>query len=105
MAIILKVSSEKLLAAASTLSDQGGELKGLTDRMLNLIGEISADMWSGEAAMSYKTKFAALSGDMARIHAMIREHVTDLQGIARTYQTTETENQELSGALASDVIL
>ena len=36
---------------------------------------------------------------------MIREHVQDLQEMARGYSEAESANQELAGTLASDVVL
>jgi hypothetical protein len=36
---------------------------------------------------------------------MIDEHVTDLNAMAAEYEKTESANQELANALASDVIV
>ncbi len=105
MAVILKVTAEQLLESASVLSEEGASLKSLTDQMSELVRQISADVWSGEAQTAFLTRFTGLADDMERIHHMVREHVTDLQEIARNFQRAETQNQELSGALASDVIV
>ena len=82
MAIILKVSPDKLLSTAAELESQGSTMKTYTDQMVNLVNEISGDVWSGDAATAYKTKFSGLQDDIARIHKMVQEHVQDLQDIA-----------------------
>ena len=105
MAIILKVSPDKLLSTAAELESQGSTMKTYTDQMVNLVNEISGDVWSGDAATAYKTKFSGLQDDIARIHKMVQERVQDLQDIARNYTEAETANQEIANSLSSDVIV
>ena len=84
MAIILKVSPDKLLSTAAELESQGSTMKTYTDQMVNLVNE---------------------QDDIARIHKMVQEHVQDLQDIARNYTEAETANQEIANSLSSDVIV
>ena len=102
---ILKVTPERLAAAAGELEANGSSMKSCTDEMISLVNEISADVWSGDAASAYKSRFAGLQGDMDRIWKMINEHVRDLNEMANNYNMAETENQELTGSLSTQVIV
>ena len=105
MAIVLKVTPDKLISTASEMEGQGSTMKSYTDQMVSLVNEIAGDVWSGNAATSYKAKFSGLQDDIARIHKMVQEHVQDLQDIARTYSEAETANQEIANSLSADVIV
>ena len=102
---ILKVTPEKLMSAAGELEGSGSSMKNCTDEMISLVNEISAEVWSGDAAVAYKTKFSELQGDMDRIFRMVTEHARDLNEMANNYNLAETENQELAGALNTQVIV
>ena len=41
---------------------------------------------------------------MNALYRMVQEHVQDLQEIASNYTEAETANQEVAGALNSDII-
>ncbi|MBQ1312208.1 MAG: WXG100 family type VII secretion target [Blautia sp.] len=101
---ILKVTPERLLAAASELEGQGNQMKNCTDRMVALVNEISGDLWSGDAAAAFKAKFNGLQADIASLHRMVEEHVRDLQEMGAAYSAAENENQEMAASLASEVL-
>jgi len=104
MADYLKVTPEKLNAVSAELEGEGTTMKGCTDRMVSLVNEISGEVWSGDAATAYKTKFTGLQDDMDTLYRMITEHVNDLQEMAAHYTEAETANQEVAGSLSSDII-
>ncbi len=104
MANYLKVTPERLNAVSSELEGENTTMKGHTDRMISLVNELSGDIWSGDASAAYKAKFSALQDDMNALYRMVQEHVQDLQEIASNYTEAETANQEVAGALNSDII-
>ena len=105
MANYLKVSPDKLNSTAGQLESQGSTMKSYTDQMVNLVNQISGDVWSGDAATRYKAQFSGLQDDIARINKMIQEHVTDLREMARNYDSGEKENENIAASLSSDVIV
>lgn len=100
---ILKVTPEKLIAASGEFSSTGKNIRSITREMLEIVNSLKS-VWMGEAATGYGTKFAQLQDDMEKINRMIQEHVTDLNEIAREYQTAEDSSTEQSAGLNTDVV-
>lgn len=100
---ILKVTPEKLVAASGEFSSTGKTIRALTQEMLEIVSSLKA-VWMGEAATGYGAKFAQLQDDMEKINRMIQEHVTDLNEIAREYQTAEDVGTEQSVGINTDVV-
>ena len=106
MADVLKVTPETLRNTAGQFESQGSTIKSYTDGMTNIIAnQISADIWSGEAATAYKSKFNGLQDDITRLHKMVQDHSKKLQEIANEYINAEKQNQQASANLSSDVIV
>ncbi len=106
MAITLKVTPETLRNTASQFEAQGNTMKSFTDQMTNIISsQISGEVWSGEAATAYKSKFSGLQDDITKLHKMVQDHSKNLIEIATEYSTAESTNQQLAGSLSSDVIV
>lgn len=101
---IIKVTPEELIRTATSFDNTGNVIRSITSEMISLINGISGTVWSSEAANAYKNKFTGLQSDMDRMFKMISEHVTDLNAMAKEYQTTEETNIQVSQALASDII-
>lgn len=100
---ILRVTPEKLIQSSGEFEQSGAKIKGLTSEMLSLVKSLNS-VWEGEAASAYSMKFDALSGDMEKMHRMIREHVQDLQEMAKHYQSAESGNLEQGNALVNGII-
>ena len=100
----LKVTPSELEKAASSFEGTGNEVQSLTTQMLELISGISDGVWSGEAANTYKAKFAGLQDDILRLNKMITEHAEDLRNIAAKYTDTESQIQDLVNSLKDDII-
>ena len=100
---IIKVDPQKLISTADDFEGTSQQVKGLTDRMLELARGLNSK-WEGDAANAYTTKFNALDEDMNQIYRMIQEHVKDLGEMAQQYITAENANVEAGNALLSDVI-
>lgn len=100
---ILKVTPEKLISTANEFNGTGSQVRALTQSMLDTVNSMKS-IWQGEAATAYSTKFNALQDDMEKMNRMIAEHVTDLNEMARQYQSAENINLEDSNALAGDII-
>lgn len=100
---IIKVSPERLEAAATEFSGTASTVSTLTNEMTNIVNGLSS-AWTGEASTAYKTKFNGLNDDIQRMIAMINEHSSDLIEMAGTYKTTEQANESLANSLTDNVI-
>jgi WXG100 family type VII secretion target len=101
---ILKVSPEQLTSAATEFSACGTTVRNITAAMTDIVTGLSS-VWTGEDASAYSAKFGGLQDDIDRMHAMIQEHVTDLNEMARLYSNATTSNVTEIEALSSDVIV
>lgn len=100
---IIKVSPEKLEAAATEFSSTASTVSALTNEMTDMVNGLSG-AWTGEAATAYTTKFNGLNDDIQRMIAMINEHSADLIEMAGTYRSTEQANESLANSLTDNVI-
>lgn len=100
----IKVSTQDLRNASSKFSSCGSEMKNLATQMLTLISGISGAIWEGEAAQTYKSKFAALEADITKINTMVQEHVDDLNAMADEYDRAEQSAQQQASALKTNNI-
>lgn len=102
---ILRVTPEKLQATASSFEGTASQVNSLTQQMTSLVTSLSGQVWSGEAATAYVTKFNGLQDDMNRIYKMIKEHSDDLIQMAQQYSTAESANVDLASSLSADIIV
>lgn len=100
---ILKVTPEKLISTANEFNGTGGQIRNLTQTMLDTVNSMNS-IWQGEAATAYSQKFRSLQDDMEKMNRMINEHVTDLNEMAKRYQEAEQKNMEDSNDLQGDII-
>lgn len=101
---ILKVTPEQLISTANEFQSIGTTVRNLTAEMTNIVTGLS-NIWEGEAATAYVAKFNGLQDDIERLHAMITEHVTDLNDMANVYSTAENTELDEIATLSSDVIV
>lgn len=101
---ILKVDTAKLTSTADSFQGTGNDIKALTDSMMDTVRQLTGEVWSGDAATAYVTKFNNLQDDITRMIGMVNEHVEDLKAMARGYEQAEQANQDLANALRDDVI-
>ena len=101
---MLKVTPEKLLQSSGDFLSAGTQMKSLTGEMLSLIKELG-NIWQGEAASVYQTRFGSLSSDMEKLYRMVQEHAEDLQEMARQYQTAESGNEEQGSGLQTNIFV
>ena len=99
----LKVTPQDLISTSSDFRGKGISVQSLTQEMLSLVAGLSGS-WEGDASGAYTKKFADLSGDITKINNKIKEHVEDLQEMARQYQTAEDANTEAHNAMSSTYI-
>lgn len=102
---ILRVSPEKLQSTASSFEGTGSTVQGLTQQMTTIVTGLTGQVWSGDAATAFVTKFTGLQDDMDRIYKMIKEHSDDLITMAQQYMSAESANADLANSLSSDVIV
>jgi len=101
---ILKVTPEKLIQASEEFSSTGKTISSLTQEMTTIINGLKS-IWQGDASTAYSNKFNGLQDDIEKINRMIQEHVTDLNEMAREYQTAEAVNMDESSKLLTEVIV
>jgi WXG100 family type VII secretion target len=100
----LKVDTAKLTSTASSFNSTANTIKSLTTSMTETVGQLTGNVWSGDAQQKYTSQFNGLQDDINRMISMINEHVTDLQEMAKNYESAEQTNQETASTLLSDVI-
>ncbi len=100
----LRVTPEQLTSTAGEFQSAANEVRVLTSEMTNTVTGLSS-IWEGEAATAYKAKFNGLQDDIERLIAMINEHVTDLNEMARVYSQAERSDLDEIATLSSDVII
>ncbi len=100
----LKVDTAKLISTAESFRSTGDTIRNLTNSMTETVNALTGQVWSGDARVKYTGQFNGLQDDINRIHKMITEHVTDLQEMAKAYESAEAKNESAASALASDVI-
>ena len=104
MAITLKVTPEDLQKTASDFQTKNKSVRTYTSNMLQLIRGISGEVWSGEAASSYITKFGGLQNDIEALCGKLDKETTNLIEIASKYSAAESENISTAGSLSNSVI-
>lgn len=99
----LKVTPEQLIEAAGAFESAGQTISSLTSQMMAIVNDLKS-VWQGEAQEQYSTKFTGLQDDIEKINRMIKEHVNDLNQMARVYQSAEDAGVEESKALLDDIV-
>lgn len=99
----LKVTPQELVNTSSDFSARGQVVSGLTQEMLALVSGLSG-VWEGDASGVYLKKFSELSGDITKINNKVKEHVENLQEMAKRYETAENTHVESNNALSSHLI-
>jgi len=100
----LKVDTAKLTSTASSFDTTANTIRTLTNSMTEIVGQLTGEVWSGDAQQKFTTQFNGLQDDINRMISMINEHVKDLNEMAKNYETAEQTNEQSAGALLSDVI-
>ena len=100
----LRVTPEELMSTANSFSATAGTVQNLTGQMISTIDSLSG-IWEGDGATAYYTKAHGLQDSINKMIRMIQEHSTDLQDMAKTYQSAESSVQETAGALQTDIIV
>ncbi len=98
------VTPEQLESTASEFASIMTQVQSLANSMTDQVNGLGAK-WQGEASTAYIRKFGQLNDDIAKLSAMINEHVSDLNEMAAKYRSAEQANEELSNSLAGDVIV
>ena len=101
----VRVSTTKLIQTANQFQGHGNQIKSITQQMTNTVNSLSRCVWTGEAANAYRNKFAALQDDINRMVKMIDEHVSDLNEMAKQYESAEQTSISLSASLSDNVII
>lgn len=99
----LLVTPEKLRETAQMFSDNGTTVKQITQEMLDIVHSIRGT-WAGDASNAFQNKFDALEGSMNAIFKMIQDHASNLQEMARNYESAENTNTQATNSLPSDLI-
>lgn len=97
------VTPEQLESTANEFNGIMTQVQRLASSMTDQVNGLGAK-WQGDASQAYINKFNQLNDDIAKLTAMINEHVTDLNEMAARYRSTEQENEELGNSLAGDIL-
>ncbi len=104
MEAILKVSPQQLITTADEFSTIGNQVRELTTAMMEKMTNL-AGIYESEEASAYIAKANGLQDDIAKLNAMIQEHVTDLNEMAQRYIEASGTANDLISTLSSDVIV
>lgn len=99
----IKVNPQDLINTSTDFSSKGNTVSKLTQEMLTLVSGLTGS-WEGDASGAYTKKFAELSGDITQINNKIKEHVEDLQEMAKKYQAAEDSNTQANSSMSSNLI-
>ena len=97
------VAPEQLESTANEFGNIMIQVQNFTSSMTDQVRGLSTK-WQGEASTAYLNKFNMLNDDIAKLAAMVNEHVMDLNEMASRYRTAEQQNQEISNSLAGDIL-
>lgn len=98
------VEPAELRSAAGAFDSIGVEVSSLTSQMMETINAITENVWSGDAATTYKNKFTGMQEDIRKLCGMVKEHAADLQEMAKQYEVAEETNKELAASLSENII-
>ncbi len=97
------VAPEQLASTANEFEGVMAEIQRVANSMTDQVNGLGT-IWEGTAATAYKNKFNQLNDDIAKLSAMIKEHVTDLKEMAGIYREAENKSEEIANSLPGDVI-
>lgn len=98
------VTTEALRSTANEFNNAMMQVQNLTSNMVDKVNGLAAG-FQGEAASAYISKFNALQDDIAKLAAMINEHVRDLNDSADNFEKAERVNVENANSLKGDIIV
>ena len=104
MEAILKVTPQQLISTADEFSTIGNQVRELTTAMMEKMTNL-AGIYESEEASAYIAKANGLQDDIAKLNAMIQEHVSDLNEMAQRYIEASGTANDLISTLSSDVIV
>ena len=96
---VLKVAPETLKTKAAAFEEAGTQFKDTTQKMLNVVDEMTGAVWSGAAATEYKGKFDEFHAASEKMVAAISDYTAKLQDVASRYDTAENQNVQISASL------
>lgn len=100
----LKVEPAKLKNAANQFNSTGNQIRSLTQSMTQTVEQMTGQVWSGDAARAYTTKFKGLQDDIQKMIKMVNEHVADLNQMAQILIDVENKNQQTANSLKNNII-
>ncbi|NCB91974.1 MAG: WXG100 family type VII secretion target [Clostridia bacterium] len=101
----LKVNSQVLRTTADEFQTHGTNISNIINEVTAKVNSFqSNEVWTGDKAAQFASKFALLQNDFEQLNGMVREHVEDLKAMADKYEQAESSNESLTDALATDVI-
>ena len=104
MEAILKVTPQQLISTADEFSTIGKQVRELTTAMMEKMTNL-AGIYESDEASAYIAKANGLQDDIAKLNAMIQEHVSDLNEMAQRYIEASGTANDLISTLSSDVIV
>ena len=100
----IKVTPQELKSTASEFASHGAAIQELMAEMMSKVTSLRS-YWEGDAAEAYINKFTQLQDDINLMIGMCTEHSEDLEEMADIYLQYDQQAEELTGGLATVVIV
>ena len=103
MSIVLKVSTERINASASTVEGELSKVRASFDDLDGIMNRMSS-YWEGEGANHYRSVYTKYKDDMLATMTKISKRISDLRQMAGVYDTAEKQTSQVGTSLPNDVI-
>lgn len=103
MSITLKVSTDKMNAAASAVEGYLSKVRSCFDELDGTMRRTSS-YWEGAGADHYRSRYESYKTEISQIVARINEQIRDLRNMAGVYDTAERSASQVGMSLPDDVI-
>lgn len=103
MSIILKVSTEQMNTAASTIESELSNVRKSFDEIDGIMRRMTT-YWEGEGATRYSLSYNNFKDEELVIMARISEQIRDLRDMSGVYSTAEKDATQIGTSLPNDVI-
>ena len=100
----IKVEPQALRNQSTEVSNMIKVLKDAFDDIQKQV-KSSTLFWNGEAAEEFRNRYLSYSDEISEIISRFTEHVGDLNTIAGTYETTESQAAQAAAVLPDEVII
>lgn len=99
----LTVSYEDLSSAASSMTEEAGNIKSALKAIDELVNSTLSGNWQGVSWNEYSSNFSKLQPDLEKTANKIAEYGQNLAEIAQKYSDNEQSNEETAANLGTNI--